>query len=234
MFFKARIVLGLLFITACVMSSGPVLATDIFLKPKGSIEQPEQPDDIIELLNDDQINDASKEQAPASQPQTIKDYANLYYKNCIKQDHPILKGESLDVLCSCTAAQIPDVMTMQQWKAAVSDAGSEGQHQRNRMLMFIYTPCVKYPARALVLDSCVNNESVRATIRRYPKVCACVADKMAEFIDKNASTTLERSLSRNSQDTDPLRSLLESPAFENHERFVMSRCAKTHEFGLGR
>jgi len=220
-------------LTLVSVSSSNSYAANIFSKPKPKspqIESPQPDSDILELLDEAPKQEPKTER---QQPKTITEYANAYYKNCRKQDHPLLKGESLDILCSCTAAQIPDVMTLEQWRSMGQD-NPEGQLQRNRMLMFIYTPCIKYPTRALIMDKCMNDAKVKATMRRYPKVCACLADDMALYMDENAMHTVEQALARNQKDLDPLASLLESRSFERRSEYAMSQCVKKHEFGKGR
>ncbi|MEZ5919023.1 MAG: hypothetical protein R3D66_03620 [Alphaproteobacteria bacterium] len=56
-------------------------------------------------------------------------------------------GQHLQMMCACTSSKIPDVMTIQQMQALQTDT-EEGQFQRNRMMMFVYAPCIEYPTRA--------------------------------------------------------------------------------------
>lgn len=168
-----------------------------------------------------------EEQAPAD----INAFANAYYQNCTKKEHPIIKGEDLQMLCACTAAKIPDVMNVEQMEALQTNT-SEGQYQRNRMLMFVYTPCIEYPVVALVKDSCMNNPKIKTNMSEYKKVCSCLADHMAEFVSTQAPKTIEAALKRDPRDIDPLALLVNGEAFERQSAIHMKECLLRHQFGM--
>ncbi len=204
-----------------------VNAAQIFNK-KEPVQAPLEPQEreILELLDEaPEITDT----VPEKEPQTINDFANQYYKNCLRQDHPILKGESLEMMCGCTSAQIPDNMTVKQMKD-MQENTADGQHQRSRMLLFVYTPCIQYPTKALIHDKCVNNPEVQTSMKHYKKVCECLSDGMAQFMKEKAPKYIQSSLHRNSADMDPLRTLMESRVFEEQSQYHMRKCVQTHEF----
>lgn len=167
---------------------------------------------------------------PVKAPQNIKDYTNQYYKNCLAQKHPILKDEHLKLMCACTASNIPDNMSVEQIKAMSTDT-SEGLHQRNRMMLFVYAPCIEHPTRALVLDSCLGNENLTETMKHEKKVCNCLADGMSEYMKVTAPKFIESAIKRNINDIDPLRVLMESKSYENKTEEIMHRCVALYELG---
>lgn len=184
--------------------------------------------DLNELLDE-----APPVAAPRREPTTIEDFANRYYSNCVAQDHPFLRGEDVKLLCGCTSAKIPENMTVQQMRD-MQDNTQEGQTQRARMLMFVYTPCISYPTRALVNDQCINNPEIKSTLKHYQDVCRCLGDSMADYMDERAPDAMEAALTRNMTDVDPLRTLMESKGFEKYSSFYMKKCVEKHEFGLGK
>jgi hypothetical protein len=166
--------------------------------------------------------------APA--PRTINQFANDYYANCKKQKHAVLKGEALELLCGCTSSKIPEVMTVTQMEATQYDT-PEGLKQRNRVLTDVYTPCIHYPAQALIFDQCLSNPQVSSSMKNYKHVCKCLADNMAGLMKENAPATIDQALKDNPENLDPLRALLESPSFNEASQVHMKACVMKHEFG---
>ena len=200
-----------------------------------------EPKVVDDALEPDQgnlpiYNTTPKAETPApapvvqDEPEDINAFANRYFANCMNQGHPILNGENLETMCACTAAQIPGNMTVAQMQAMQTDT-EEGQLQRNRMLMFVYTPCIEYPTKALVENQCLNNPQVKESMKYYPAVCDCLSDGMAEFMRENAAEYIQASIQRNKQDTDPLRTLMESKVFTEKSQYYMRTCVLTHELG---
>ncbi len=207
-------------------------AAEIFNKKEPLQDQAQQNSDegILELLDEAPAPSTKKKAAP---PETINDFANLYYKNCTKQEHPILKGKSLELLCGCTSAQIPQNMSVKQMRD-MQENTPEGEHQRSRMLLFVYTPCIQYPTKALVRKQCLDNPEVKAGMKQYKRVCECLADGMAGFMKEEAPRYVEMAMRRNGADLDPLRMLMESTLFEEKSQYYMRKCVTTHEFGITR
>lgn len=216
------------FMAVVAVDSVPVDAANIFLSRNPSKQadplKPEQ-EDVIDLLDDEPTDDA-----PAPPPESIDDFANRYYENCLKQENETLKGENLEMMCGCTSAQIPQNMTVEQMRA-MQDNTDEGKLQRSRMLLFVYTPCIKYPTKALVTEKCLNNPDVRKTMRNYRAVCGCLGDKMADYMDREAPRAMEQALKRDMTDIDPLRALMESRGFDDYSRYYMNKCLNEHELG---
>lgn len=227
---RALTILLTAFICAMMAAPSPASATQLFVKKKPAAETPgkapPQPS-IPELKDETPLAEHEKEPPPEA---TIEDFANRYYQNCAAQQHPILQGESKELLCGCTAAQLPKAMTVDQVREMQEDT-PEGQFQRNRMMMFVYAPCIEHPTRALVLDQCMNDIKVRSAMKNFKTVCGCLADKMASYMKERAPTAIETSIRQNQTDTDPLRTLLESPAFDEMSRAKMSECIALYELG---
>ncbi len=194
-------------------STAPALAEIYIKKDTGKVEI--KPDDTPE--------------EPVSRD--ITDYANGYYKNCMKKDHPVIRGEHLEMLCACTASKIPGTMTPEQM-SLLQDDTEEGLTQRNRMLMFVYTPCIAYPVRALVEDNCMNNAKIKTDIKSYRKVCSCLGEKMGETTSQQAPKIIETALRRDPRDLDPLALLVNSKGFELQSRAHTRECLLRHQFGM--
>lgn len=160
------------------------------------------------------------------------DYANAYYGNCVKQEHPILKGEDLKLLCGCTSVKFAENMTPEQVRAMREDSAA-GQQQRNRLLIFVYAPCMQTPIRALILDECMKSTPNKFMMKDQPATCKCLADGVSADLQKEAPRMIEESIRTNPQAIDPLATLLNSRAFENRQKYHSKVCIQKHGVGLG-
>lgn len=176
-----------------------------------------------------ELDQPSVEQAPDAAPsppsQTIEDYANGYFQNCMKQDHPILKAQDLKQFCSCTSAQIPDVLSAEEFRNSLTDT-SEGRFQQQRIKLFVYAPCMAYPARALVLDNCINNAQ---QIPNATKVCPCLADGIRDYVLVEGGQLIERyTKDPRTKDLDPIAALMNSPHMEMQNKYLTTVCVGKH------
>lgn len=169
-----------------------------------------------------------EERKQARTPQTMEGYANDYYKNCLAQKHPVLQGDDLKLLCGCTSAKFSENMTLEQVQAMQTDS-KEGLYQRNRMMMFVYAPCIEFPTRALVMHQCINDTKVRYTMKNPSKTCVCLADGVAKDMKERAPEVIKNALVLNPKDLDPLALLLNSSAYENRTIYHTKACIQKYE-----
>lgn len=161
---------------------------------------------------------------------TIEEYANQYFAKCMEQDHPILKGESHELLCACTSANIPGNMNLDQVREMQKDTAA-GLEQRNRMMLFVYAPCIEYPTRALIMDQCVNNPQIKASMKNYFKVCSCLAEGMGKVLQEAAPSAIQQAIERNVKDYDPLRALLDSTFYNEKSQYYLQTCLAKYQSG---
>jgi hypothetical protein len=199
---------------------GVASATQIYNAPASS---PNSPSPSSSGTTPD-LPELREKEAPAiAPPATIQEAANRYYGECLKKQHPLLDAENQKLLCGCTASKIPGVMSLEQMSVMTqnNDAGAE---QRARMTLFVYTPCIEYPTRAMVLSSCMNNPGVKGTLANPQGVCGCLADKMADFMRGAAPGAMKGALMRNRNDFDPLSALMGSDGFQAEQDLALSNC----------
>ncbi len=170
------------------------------------------------------------EQTPV-EPQNIEEMANTYYRNCMAKQHPMLDGENQQLLCGCTSAKIPEVMTFDQMKAMGEDT-PEGLEQRNRMMLLVYTPCIEYPTRSMVLYRCLDNGQLKAVVGNTQPICSCLANNMALFMREKAGPAIELAIKRNQKDIDPLGMLMQSRGYERAETQTLHGCMENTNYQL--
>src|SRR5690606_9734665 len=51
---------------------------------------------------------------PGDVPRTVKDYANVYFRNCVAANGEEALGEYVETQCACTAARMQEVMSYEQ------------------------------------------------------------------------------------------------------------------------
>ena len=179
--------------------------------------------------SDDRPAYTAKPKAPGAPENQIegayvsKALANNYYKNCKKGSHPVLKGNSLEALCACTAAKITEEMNVSEIEALFSDT-PESQNARDKMLMMVYAPCMQYPVRDLIVDNCVNNKDLSKIPINKQKICGCMGGKMGEYMAANAPNVIAQALRDNPGTQDPLASFFQSYAFKTASRQHMKAC----------
>ena len=216
-----------LLILAITLGVALPIAAEIYVKPKSQTTQ--APQEEVEPPAP-----ALQEAEPVTPPieGTIeatdnKAFANEYYKNCMAQDHAVLKGNDKEMLCSCTSAQLTEHFTQEQMQTSMEDS-EDGAFQRARLALNVYTPCIEYPTNALVTDNCLSNPQVQAGIPNYQAVCGCVGDKMGAFMKIKAPAYMRSALAENPEDLDPLRVLLESDLYNDNTQGFLNACIKEH------
>lgn len=163
-------------------------------------------------------------------PQSIKAFANQYFENCQKQQHPVLNGENLEMLCACSSAKVTQVMTTDNVKDMQQDT-SEGQYQRNRLLTDVYIPCMEFPTQALLLDTCLKNPNVGQKMRNGAQICKCMAGGVSAYMVKEAPKYVRQALQSNPGDLDPLSTFLNSAEYQQQSQATLLACLQTHELG---
>lgn len=223
-----------LILVLSVLTTGSASATELFVRPAGSKpavkEEPAPvPEEQAAPLKDPSavpdVPELKEPEPQVAEPKSIGEMANTYFRNCLAQEHPMLDAENKQLMCGCTSAKIPEVMTLEQMKEMANDT-PEGLEQRNRMMLFVYTPCIEYPTRAMVLYRCLDDPKLKALLGNTQPMCSCLAGNMASFMREKAGPVIELAIRNNEKDIDPLRKLMESRAYEINEHQTLQGCMK--------
>ncbi len=195
-----------------LLAANPVAGADLFVR-----KDKERPTAIKPIFPPPAPTETKSE--------TIEDFSKRYRENCLRKQHPFLKGESLQMLCDCSAGKLEKSMTVDDVKAMMEDTPT-GQTQRNRMAVYVYAPCMGYPVRAMLLHNCSVNEQVLAEHKNADKICTCMADDIAAYIAANAQSVLFQRLAANPDDPDPLGSFMADEGFKGKTQESFLACVR--------
>jgi len=162
------------------------------------------------------------------QPETIADYTYLHYKQCLATEHPILAGKDLQRMCSCTAANFSKTMSVADIREI--EAGSaEGVFQRNRLLYFVYAPCVPPIIAKMVTSQCMSNKKNAYMMKNQGGMCACLGDRMETKFEEIVPAYIQDSMLFPSSPPNPLDLLVHERTFETQLRHFTNTCLFKYE-----
>ena len=161
-------------------------------------------------------------------PTTIEGYAFLHYQQCMRTQHPILSGDDLMRMCTCTSTQLSNAMTFEQIKD-IEAGGAEGIFQHNRMMLFVYAPCVKPTIRTMLLQQCMGDRKNAYLMKNQGKTCVCIADYVANKMDEIAPIYIQNSMRKPAQTPAPLDLLVHEDSFNLRLRHYTGVCFDMYE-----
>lgn len=194
----------------------PVFAQQL-IEPETS---PNAEEEIEKLLG--------KQKQKKQAPQTLDNYVYEYTQRCLKAQHPIFAGKDLENFCFCAQKNIPTAMTLEHIKDAQYKT-SEGYFQRNRMLMFVYAPCIEAPLKKMVLNSCLNNVRSKHLMKNMYATCGCIADDVSKHLQGLTTQYIQGAVERKKDTLNPLDLLLVPDHFERTMSHKTKVCFSRHE-----
>ncbi len=215
----------MIFCFALIAATSTAMAADLFVKKKDNA-LPGASSAPVQQQAPQAAPQTSAPEAPAATDaagETMESFAERYNENCMKKKDPVLKGEPLRMLCACSASKLQESMTVAEVKAMMTDT-PEGLTQRNRMAIHVYAPCMQYPVRAMLYNNCAENKEVLGQYKNASQICTCMADDMADFIQKNGPTMLAQNLANNPNDPDPLAQLMQGKDFQSRTQASFLAC----------
>lgn len=162
--------------------------------------------------------------------ETIEEFANRYYGNCMAKEDATLGKDDQKMLCACTAAQVVKTMPLEGMQRLQEDS-PQGQAFRNLMLTGVYAPCMEYPTRALLYKHCMEDPGVKGVLQNPDAICSCVGDDMGKYVAGNAPAIIKRSLEQNPNDLDPMNAFLTSPEYAEQSKTILFACLQKNGFG---
>lgn len=118
-------------------------------------------------------------------PLTAAIMANYYYNQCTSQESLAFTDEELDILCSCTAAGMSKVLTVDEFKTLSQD-NRKGLDARGKALAFAYAPCMEYAIAPKVRGNCMQSRHLQDIVVGKRQICRCTVDSYQQLIKETA------------------------------------------------
>ena len=182
---------------------------------------PNAEEEIEELLG-------KKQKEELSPPKSLNEFAFRYKQRCVKTVHPIIADKYLDLFCSCASNNILNEMTFEEMQQAQYKS-AEGSFQRQRMLMFVYAPCIEKPLNTMILNDCVNNVRSKHLMKNIYGTCGCLADEVAREIQAVTPQYIRGAIRRREDVLNPLDLLVNTDDFERKMRHKTKVCLSRFE-----
>lgn len=228
--------LTFLLLALCIASAGfaplALAEQNFFIKKtlNRNVQEPEKPVPVSPIVPNSttdqsvgQIQQPGMAPAPGRTP-ISNEQANSYYDNCLMQKSGSFTPQGQQMLCACTAAQMQKVLSVEDIQT-MSTNTPEGQSLRDKMTLYVYAPCMKYPTHDLIYTRCMGDAQIKAAVPNPDALCKCMGDGMASFIEQRGPEQLMTALRQNPGDLDPLGTLMNSDAFTQQSQTVMQSCA---------
>jgi hypothetical protein len=213
------------FLTILVVSAflmQPAAAADIFVRkgppPAPKIEEP-QPVEPAPVPAAEPV---------AKQPvASVAEYANQYYSECVEKSDAVLSGPNLELQCACTSQKIVEQMRLEDVNSMITET-SEGEFQRNRLLLQAYAPCMGAPARAILSAKCEGDKNIQKTVKSFQQACGCMGNAMALYVAENGASIIAKSLRSQvpGDKTTPVSHMMRDPEFQARTQSALAECVK--------
>lgn len=165
-------------------------------------------------------------------PETIEDYANLYYDSCTRSNVDASLTEYVETQCACTAAEMPKFMTLKNMKSLFTRS-QEGDFQEGRVMLLAYIPCLYTSINQFVFDGCFYSDEMRQKTKRPRKVCECYGHRMGDFMSAHGQNLvpgfMRDTFISDKSVPNPLAYIIGAEFFEREARYHFSECIMSEE-----
>ncbi|MFK7839120.1 MAG: hypothetical protein AB8B83_02220 [Bdellovibrionales bacterium] len=161
-------------------------------------------------------------------PQTLKEYTYLHYKQCLETEHPVLTSKDLKKMCSCTSQNFSKSMSVENIKE-IEKGSAEGVFQQNRLLYFVYAPCVEPVLKNVLLLQCMQDKKAAMLMKNHPTYCICFSDEISRVFGEYAPKAIKSYIVQPDGRFDPLNLLINDYYFENELKHKTYVCHFRHE-----
>ena len=155
-----------------------------------------------------------------------KGIANAYYKNCISRDDQRMSDSAQSALCSCSAAQMIEKMSIEEVFRMKKELGP-GRIEYDKMLTEVYGPCMEVPVEETLYNECMNDSKVEQFyLRDKNKLCRCTSQKSARYLADNGVNVMTYLLKDAPAMEDPMDYILNDGRFRQQAYNNLYVCFK--------
>jgi hypothetical protein len=170
-------------------------------------------------------------------PQTVTEYANIYFKNCHDANKETQLDEYVVTQCACTASKLPEFMELKNMRSLFTKT-PEGDFQQGRVMMLAYMPCLYESINEFVFDSCYYSNDMRKKMNNPRGICECYSHKMGDYFASKAEFFVP-GMAREGYDAskavaNPLAHIIGSRDFERQSRWQFEQCVITESYGFNK
>lgn len=160
----------------------------------------------------------------------INEISEEYYKNCIKDKHPILTDLAAESMCLCTSAGLVEKMSLAEIQFMEEKDSTRGKKARQRMLDDVYAPCMEYPVRDTVYERCMEDIDFRKRAGKDADgICSCAADTIEAYTARDSKKFLAEIMEKNPETKNPMGDFLESDLFMGLNMKWIVHCARKYQ-----
>ncbi len=185
--------------------------------------------DMLQKFREHDPAAALLEKNAVKPPQTVADYANMFYDGCTSANENESLRDYTATQCACTAAQMTGFMALNDMQALFRSNTGEGEFQYGRMMLLAYIPCMKTSVYDIAFDACYFGKPSSGKIQPPRKICACVATGMGQFAAEKGDRLLpgffRNSFRIKQSAANPLGHLLASDAFKRESDYLARKCS---------
>ncbi|MCE7886233.1 MAG: hypothetical protein DYH13_01845 [Alphaproteobacteria bacterium PRO2] len=196
-----------------------------------------QPVHAQDVLREHRTNDPSVKllDKHGGVPQTVNEYANIYFENCHKANTETELDEYVVTQCACTASKLPEFMELKNMRSLFTKS-QEGDFQQSRVMMLAYMPCLYESINEFVFDSCYYSNDMRKKMNSPRKICECYSHKMGDYIASKAEFFIPGMVRGGFDVTkavpNPLAHIIGSRDFERQSGWQFEQCVMTESYGF--
>lgn len=208
-----------LFTTLCVMALllCAVTAGNVHAQNNDKVES------LAEILN------APQDYGNDGKPLTPKIMANNYYKQCNKVNSYFLGPDEQNILCSCSAAKMSEMLTVQEFKD-LGKPNLKGKDARGKMLAYAYAPCMEYAVKDVVQRDCMAHKDLREIVVGKSKICGCVINKYNTFLNENGTHIIMSALHYDPMTMNPLEQHYVEGQYDVQLNMFVRQCRYVHHY----
>ena len=149
--------------------------------------------------------------------------ARNYYDNCKNKSDPNITPITQKLLCACTAVQLFKNMSVGDVDSMALQ-NQAGRLALNKMIIDVYAPCMKHPAKELYYQNCITNPETQNLTKNPEKTCSCMSSNIASYLSTRGVDVFQKILRENPNITDPMAALSNDKTFQKFTQTQLMGC----------
>lgn len=190
-------------------------------------------------ISQDQVKNLSEivnppiDYANDGKPLTSAVMSNHYYKGCIEEESLVLSDEERKTLCACSAANMAENLTVEEFKALKSNS-IRGRNARGKAVAFGFTPCMEYVIESKINRDCLKSKYINDVIFGKKAMCDCTTNHFKNFLTRDGTHIIMEAIKQEPMSLNPLEYYFRKDAYVNQREHLLRRCRIDIQYQLDR